>query len=101
MSMISSERYSQGPHLLNFVVYTSTTGSGDDEVLQHKYHGVEMSHVTRHPDGTVNFRTERDGNWLRQFVNNNLAGFYTTAVTAPERFYNGGKRSPLISRHGA
>ena len=75
MSTISSERYAQGSHLLNFVVYTSTTGPGEDEVLQHKYHGVEMSHVTRHPDGSVNFRVERDGNWMIQFMSNNLAGF--------------------------
>ena len=75
MSTISSERYAQGSHLLNFVVYTSTTGPGEDEVLQHKYHGVEMSHITRHPDGSVNFRVERDGNWMTQFMSNNLAGF--------------------------
>lgn len=75
MSTLSSERYVQGSHLLNFVVYTSTTGSGEDEVLQHKYHGVEMSHITRHPDGSVNFRIERDGSWMIQFMSNNLAGF--------------------------
>ena len=75
MSTISSERYAQGSHLLHFVVYTSTTGSGEDEVLQHKYHGVEMSHITLHPDGSVNFRVERDGNWMIQFMSNNLAGF--------------------------
>jgi len=75
VSTISSERYAQGSHLLNFVVYTSTTGTGEDEVLQHNYHGVEMSHITRHPDGSVNFRIERDGNWMIQFMSNNLAGF--------------------------
>lgn len=64
------------------MVYTSTTGSEEDEVLQHKDHGVEMSHITRHPDGSVNFSVERDGNWMTQFMSNNLAGFYFAAFAA-------------------
>ena len=75
MSVLLNESYVLGPHVLNFVIYTSTTGPGEDEVLQHKYHGVEMSHATRHPDGTVSFRVERDGNWMVQFVGSNLAVF--------------------------
>ena len=29
------EQYKKGNEVINFVVYNSTTGAGDDEVLQH------------------------------------------------------------------
>ena len=75
MSSISRENYLLGPHVLNFVIYTSTTAPGEDDVPQHKYHGAEMSHITLHPDGSVNFRVERDRNWMVQFLTADLSGF--------------------------
>jgi hypothetical protein len=54
------EQYKKGNDVINFVVYNSTTGAGDDEVLQHKVFGTtETAHITLHPDGSINFRIKR------------------------------------------
>jgi hypothetical protein len=62
-------------HVLNFVIYRSTTGDGDDEVLQHKVAGAEMAHITLHPAGSLNLRERRSASRLREFVAADLAGF--------------------------
>ena len=76
---IKEEKYKskKGQDVINYVVYTSTTGAGNDEVLQHKLLGTtETAHVTLHPDGTVNFRVERPGfDHLRQAIQNALSDF--------------------------
>jgi hypothetical protein len=61
-------------NVFNFVVYTRTDGLGDDEVLQHKLHGVELAHITLHPGGVVNVRSTRDPEPLRAAVRSGLAG---------------------------
>ena len=58
----TEEQYIKDHDVINFVIYDSTTGVGEDEVPQHKIMGTtETAHITLHPDGTVNFRvtTER------------------------------------------
>ena len=71
------ESYGKDLDLLNFVVYRSTSVPGEDEVLQHKTHGVEMAHITLHPDGTVNLRERMPGSGrrLKGFVSSGLLGF--------------------------
>ena len=70
------EQYKKGNDVINYVVYRSTTGNGNDEVLQHKVMGAtEMSHVTLHPDGTVNFRIKRSKVVLEQAIRNGLSGY--------------------------
>lgn len=70
------EQYNKGQDVINFVVYTSTTGVGEDEVLQHKLLGmVETAHITLHPNGTVNFRVKRDKSYLENAVRSNLHGY--------------------------
>lgn len=70
------EQYKKGSDVINYVVYTSTTGAGDDEVLQHKIMGTtETAHITLHPDGSVNFRIKRTKTTLELAVRNNLSGF--------------------------
>lgn len=70
------EQYKKGSDVINYVVYRSKTGSGNDEVLQHKILGTtETSHITLHPDGTINFRIKRSKNALEQAVRNRLAGY--------------------------
>ena len=65
----------------NYVVYNSTTGTGEDEVLQHKIMGTtETAHVTLHPDETVNFRVKRARIYLENAVHSNLHGF-TPAIS--------------------
>lgn len=74
---IVDEQYTKGnEHVLNYVVYRSTTGNGNDEVLQHKLFGtIETAHITLHPDGTVNFRDKRGKIHLKMIIMSNLAGF--------------------------
>lgn len=75
-NIVLSESYRKGEHdVLNFVVYQSTTVTGDDEVLQHKLAGAEMAHVTLHPDGTINLRIKRDASYLKRFIGDGLLGF--------------------------
>jgi len=71
------ERYAQGhEHLLNYVIYRSTTGPGEDEVLQHKLFGAtETAHITLHANGVVNLRDKRGTAYLKTIVMSNLAGF--------------------------
>jgi hypothetical protein len=69
------EQYTSGDDVLNFVVYQSTTGPGEDEVLQHKLAGVEFAHITLHPDGSVNVREKRNKAFLVLFVKTELHGF--------------------------
>ena len=78
--LIKEEKYKsrKGQDVINYVVYKSTTGPGNDEVLQHKLLGTtETAHVTLHPDGTVNFRNERPGSdtHLRRAIQNALSEF--------------------------
>lgn len=70
------ERYKKGKDIINYVVYRSKTGNGNDEVLQHKLMGMmETAHVTLHPDGTVNFRVKLNKRCLEAAVKGNLIGF--------------------------
>jgi len=76
------EQYKKGNDVINFVVYDSTTGSGEDEVLQHKIMGTtETAHITLHPDGTVNIRVKRNKTALEAAVKSNLNG-YTPAISS-------------------
>ena len=72
---IIEEQYKKGSEVINYVVYKSTTGVGNDEVLQHKILGTETAHITLHPDGTVNLRIKRIQTYLEHAVKNNLIGF--------------------------
>ncbi len=75
----AKETYKKGTDEVNYVVYKSTTGSGNDEVLQHKVLGTnETAHVTLHPDGTVNFRVERSREPLATIVRTGLIGYLPT-----------------------
>ncbi len=70
------EQYKRGKDIINYVVYRSKTGAGNDEVLQHKIMGTtETAHVTLHPDGTVNFRIKRCKKYLEDAIKSNLMGF--------------------------
>ncbi len=70
------EQYKKGSDVINYVVYRSKTGSGNDEILQHKLLGTtETSHITLHPDGTINFRIKRSKATLEQAVRNRLASY--------------------------
>ena len=70
------EQYTKANDVINFVVYDSTTGPGEDEVLQHKLAGTtETAHITLHPDGTVNFRVKRGRAMLEAAVRSNLSGY--------------------------
>jgi hypothetical protein len=73
---IVEEQYKMGNDVINYVLYKSTTGDGNDEVLQHKINGTtESAHITLHPDGSVNFRETRTRFYLETAVRNNLAGY--------------------------
>ncbi len=70
------EQYKKGNDVINYVVYESKTGAGNDEVLQHKTMGTtETAHVTLHPDGTVNFRVKRTEVYLEDAIKSDLSGF--------------------------
>jgi hypothetical protein len=70
------ETYRQLQDIINFVVYRRTDGAGEDEVLQHKLHGLsETAHITLHPNGQVNLRIERTKEYLVKAVRNDLAGY--------------------------
>jgi len=73
---IIEEQYKKGDNVINYVVYKSTTGYGNDEVLQHKIMGTtETAHITLHPDGTVNFRAKLIKTYLVNAIKSNLRGF--------------------------
>ena len=83
----TEEQYKKGNDVINYVVYRSTTGHGNDEVLQHKLMGTtETSHITLHPDGTVNFRIKRSKNSLEQAVRNGLAGYTPSPSESVRKF---------------
>lgn len=70
------EQYKKGTDVFNYVVYNSTTGAGDDEVLRHKVMGTtETAHITLHPDGSINFRIKRSKTALELAVRNGLSGY--------------------------
>lgn len=70
------EKYSNGVDTIHYVVYRRTTGSGFDEVLQHKAQGIaETAHITLHPDGVVNFRVKRSKRMLEEAVVNDLKSY--------------------------
>ena len=73
---IIEEQYVKGDDVINYVVYKSRTGAGNDEVLQHKINGItESAHITLHPDGKVNLRIKRTETYLKKAVKNNLLGY--------------------------
>lgn len=84
---ISEEQYAKVNEVINYVVYRSTTGHGNDEVLQHKLFGTtETAHVTLHPDGTINFRTKRTDSYLKLAIKSNLIGFEPELSQSVRRF---------------
>ncbi len=84
---VNEEQYKKGTDIINYVVYKSTTGAGNDEVLQHKLFGTtETAHITLHPDGSVNFRVKRTKTYLNNAFKNNLAGFVPSISQAIKRF---------------
>jgi hypothetical protein len=73
---IIEEQYKKGNDVINHVVYKSSTGAGNDEVLQHKMLGTtETAHDTLHPDGSINFRIKRTKTYLESAIKNNLTGY--------------------------
>lgn len=84
---VNDEQYKKGTDIINYVVYKSTTGAGNDEVLQHKLFGTtETAHITLHPDGSVNFRVKRTKTFLENAIRSNLAGFAPSISQAVKRF---------------
>lgn len=81
------EQYKKGSDVINYVVYSSTTGTGDDEVLQHKAMGTtETAHITLHPDGSINFRIKRGKTALEFAVRNGLSGYSPTPSEKVKQF---------------
>lgn len=81
------EQYKKNSDVINYVVYRSTTGHGNDEILQHKLLGTtETSHITLHPDGMVNFRIKRSKNEFEQAVRNGMAGYSPTPSESVKKF---------------
>lgn len=73
---IIEEQYKKGSDVINYVVYKSTSGIGNDEVLQHKLFGTtETAHITLHPDGNVNVRLKRTKTYLENAIRSNFVGF--------------------------
>ena len=83
----NEEQYKKGTDIINYVVYKSTTGAGNDEVLQHKLFGTtETAHITLPPDGSVNFRVKRTKTYLESAIRSNLVGFIPSISQAVKRF---------------
>ena len=81
------EQYKKGNDVINFIVYDSTTGVGEDEVLQHKIMGTtETAHITLHPDGTVNFRVKRSKTTLKNAVIHKLLGYSPSPSSRLKKF---------------
>lgn len=81
------EQYRKGKDVINFVVYSSTTATGHDEVLQHKLLGTtETAHITLHPDGSVNFRIKRSRAALEMAVSNGMVGYSPQPSERLKRF---------------
>lgn len=84
---LTEEQYTHVNDVINYVVYKSKTGPGNDEVLQHKLFGTtETAHVTLHPDGTVNLRIKRTDGYLRMAIQTNLIGFEPELSQDVKRF---------------
>ena len=84
---VIQEQYTKGDDIINYVVYESVSGSGQDEVLQHKLLGkIETAHVTLHPDGSVNFRIARNKTYLENAIRNNLLGYRPEPSTSVRQF---------------
>jgi hypothetical protein len=84
---LKEEKYTKGTDVINYVVYKSTTGAGNDEVLQHKLLGTtETAHITLHPDGSVNFRIKRSKTQLEMAIKNNLLGYNPTTSQEVNNF---------------
>lgn len=84
---IGEEQYKKGTDIINFVVYKSKTGPGNDQVLQHKLLGTtETAHVTLHPDGTVNIRTKRTTRYVVDAIRTNMVGYKPGASAALKQF---------------
>lgn len=84
---VIEEQYKKGSDVINYVVYKSTTGTGNDEVLQHKLFGTtETSHITLHPDGAVNFRVKRTKTYLENAIHSNMAGYFPVISENVKRF---------------
>ena len=76
---LKEEKYTKGTEEINYVVYESNSGLGNDEVLQHKLFGTtETAHITIHPDGSINFREKRTRTYLELAVRNKMAGYNPT-----------------------
>lgn len=70
---------------LTFFTYRSTTGVGQDHVLQHKLLGTtETAHITLHSDGKVNLSVKRTATFLAAAIKSNLAGFTPIFVAADQ-----------------
>lgn len=77
---LSEEQYRHVNDVINYVVYKSKTGPGNDEVLQHKLFGTtETAHVTLHPDG-------RTDSYLKMAIQTNLIGFEPELSQNAKRF---------------
>ena len=84
---LTEESYMKGTDAINYVVYKSTTGVGNDEVLQHKLFGTaETAHITLHPDGSVNFRVKRTRTHLEVAINSDLLGYIPNPSQAVRQF---------------
>lgn len=84
---LKEEKYTKGTDVINYVVYKSTTGAGNDEVLQHKLLGTtETAHITLHPDGSVNFRIKRSKAQLETAIKNNLLGYSPSTSQEVKQF---------------
>ena len=61
------EKYINGNDVIYFIVYKRTTGTGIDEVLQHKLFGsTETAHITLHPECAKLTRQCYTGNGVNQ-----------------------------------
>lgn len=73
--------------VLNFVSYRRTGEDGVDFVLQHKIHGVEMGHITLHPDGAIHVKG-RNTTYVTRAINNGFAGFRPQVSVGLKDFAN-------------
>ena len=84
--LLTREKYEKGTEVIFYVVYESTTLSGNDEVLQHKIMGTETAHITLHANGTVNFTAEKSKIALTAAVKDGLKGFTPSASQKVKQF---------------
>jgi hypothetical protein len=72
---IAKEQYINGNSVIDYLVYPSSVAVGNDEVMQHRVAGAEVSQLTLHPNGIVNFRIVRSKSYLENAVKNDLMGY--------------------------